>query len=58
MLAPYSIVFTAHSSLHKRAMHTKKSVVYCDNDSTLNLVHTKIISVGNHTGVSGELHHN
>ena len=30
-------------------MHTKKSG-YCDNDSTLNLVHT---SVGNHTGVSG-----
>ena len=26
MLAPYSIVFTAHSSLQKRAMHTKKSV--------------------------------
>ena len=25
-LAPYSIVFTAHSSLQKRAMHTKKSV--------------------------------
>ena len=59
MLAPYSIVFTAHSSVQKWAMHTKKSV-YCDNDSTLNLVHT---SVGNHTGVSGgggggELHHN
>ena len=31
MLAPYSIVFTAHSSLQKRAVHTKKSV-YCDND--------------------------
>ena len=26
MLAPYSIVFTAHSSLQKRAMHSKKSV--------------------------------
>ena len=26
MLAPYSIVFTAHSSIQKRAMHTKKSV--------------------------------
>ena len=26
MLAPYSIVFTAHSSLQKCAMHTKKSV--------------------------------
>ena len=24
MLAPYAIVFTAHSSLQKRAMHTKK----------------------------------
>ena len=57
MLAPYSIVFTAHSSLQKWAMHTKKSV-YCDNDSTLNLVHSKLFSVGNYTGVSGELHHN
>ena len=37
MLAPYSIVFTAHSSLQKRAIH---KCVYCDNDSTLNLVHT------------------
>ena len=26
MLSPYSIVFTAHSSLQKRAVHTKKSV--------------------------------
>ena len=26
MLAPYSIVFTAQSSLPKHAMHTKKSV--------------------------------
>ena len=26
MLAPYSIVFTTHSSLQKLAMHTKKSV--------------------------------
>ena len=25
-LAPYSIVFTAHSSLQLRAMHSKKSV--------------------------------
>ena len=50
MLAPYSVVFTDHSSLQKCAMHTKKS---CDNDSTLNLVHTKIFSVGNHTGVMG-----
>ena len=59
MLAPYSIVFTAHSSLQKWAMHTKKECVYCDNDdSTLNLVHTKNFSVENHTGVSGELHHN
>ena len=57
MLAPYSIVFTAHSSLQKHAMHTKKSV-YCDNDSTLNLVHTKMFSVGYPTGVSGKLHHN
>ena len=57
MLAPSSIVFTAHSSLQKHAMHTKKSV-YCDNDSTLNLVHTKMFSVGNPTGFSGELHHN
>ena len=57
MLAPYSIVFTAHSSLQKRAMHTKKSV-YSDNDNALNLVHTKNFSVGKHTGVSGELHHN
>ena len=53
MLAPYSIVFTAHSSLQKHAMHTKKSV-YCDNDSTL----TKMFSVGYPTGVSGELHNN
>ena len=55
MLAPYSIVFTTHSSLQKHAIHTKKSV-YCDNDSTLNLVHTKNFSMGKHTGVSGELH--
>ena len=26
MLAPYSIVFTTHSSLQKHDMHTKKSV--------------------------------
>ena len=59
MLAPYSIVFTTHSSLQKHAMHTKKSAVYCDNiASTLNLVHTKIFGMGKHTGVSGELHHN
>ena len=46
---------TTHSSLQKHAIHTKKSAVYCDNNSTLNLVHT---SIGKHTGVSGELHHN
>ena len=28
MLAPYSIVFTAHSSLQKRAMHTKIFTVW------------------------------
>ena len=50
MLAPYSIVFTAHSSKH--AMHTKKSV-YCDNDSTLNLVHTKNLVRGNTLGLVG-----
>ena len=58
ILAPYSTVITTHNSLQKRAMHTKKSAVYCDNDSTLNLVHTKNFSMGKHTGVSGELHHN
>ena len=59
MLAPYSIVFTTHSSLQKHAMHTKKSAVYCDNDSTLNLVHTKTFSmefVGNYTMISGIVH--
>ena len=51
-------MFTAHSSLQKRAMHTKKSVAYCDNDSTLNLVITNFFySVGN-TLELGELHHN
>ena len=50
MLAPYSIVFTAHSSLQTHAMYTKKECVYCDNDSTLNLVHTNFFSVGKHTG--------
>ena len=63
MLAPYSIVFTTHSSLQKHAMHTNKSAVYCINDSTLNLVHTKIFSrgntlelVGNYTIISGIAH--
>ena len=46
MLAPFSIVFIAHSSLQKCAMHTKKGV-YCDNYSTLNLVHANFFSVGN-----------
>ena len=40
-------------------MHTKKSAVYCDNDSTLNLVRTKNVSmelVGNYTIISGIVH--
>ena len=39
-------------------MHTKKSVVYCDNDSTLNLVHTKntLEGVGKHAEVSWKTH--
>ena len=52
-------MFTTHSSLQKRAMHTKKSV-YCDNDSMVhtkksvyfdndNMVHTKTFSVGKNT---------
>ena len=60
MLAPYSIVFTAHSSLQKHAMHTNKCV-YGDNDSTLNLVHTKMLVwgtplelVGNYTIIGGD----
>ena len=57
MLAPPSIVFNAHSSLQKRAI-TLKEGVYCDNDSTLNLVHTKNFNVVKHTGGIGELHHN
>ena len=96
-----SFAFTAHSSLQKRAMDTKKSVCivttvknevchahknvsihtlygekcvyrwcawhtfqfykpthYIYHASTQNLVHNKFFSLGNHTGVSGELHHN
>ena len=52
MLALYSIVFTAHSSLQKRAMHTKKSVCIVTT-ITLNLVHTKNFSVGKHTELVG-----
>ena len=48
MLAPYSIVFTALSSLQKRAMHIKMSMYY-DNDSTQNLVHTKMFTVWGNT---------
>ena len=50
MLAPYSIVFTAHSSLQKRAVHTKKNVCIVTM-ITLHLVHTKNVAVW-------ELHHN
>ena len=61
IIASQNVKISSHidllTSLQKRAMHTKKSV-YCDNDSILNLVHTKNFSVRNLTGVSGGLHHN
>ena len=63
MLAPYLIVFTAHSSLQKRAMHTQPSV--CIVTTIAHLIWctpkflvwgTTLELVGNYTIISGIAH--